>query len=76
MIICSKNIKQTYAGIILFGQLSKIFEFDNEESQKIYNDELIKVNNYLLSSLYKCEDINNSIQAQFAYKILKIFFIG
>ena len=70
----SNNLKQIYAGIILFYQLSKIFEFDNEENQKIYDIELNKVNNYLLSSLYKCEDINNSIQAQFAYKILKIFF--
>ena len=39
----SKNIKQIYAGIILFGQLSKIYEFDNEDNQKIYNEELIKV---------------------------------
>ena len=76
IILClsSKNLKQIYAGIILFGQLSKIFEFDNEESQKIYNDELIKVNNYLLSSLYECKDINENIQANFAYKMIKIFF--
>ena len=74
IILClsSKNLKQIYAGIILFGQLSKIFEFDNEESQKIYNDELIKVNNYLLSSLYECKDINENIQANFAYKMIKI----
>ena len=72
----SKNLKQTYAGIILFYQLSKIFEFDSEDNQKIYNEELIKVNDYLLSSLYECKDINNSIQAQFAYKILKIFFMS
>ena len=76
IILClsSKNLKQTYAGIILFGQLSKIFEFDIEENQKIYNDELIKVNNYLLSSLYECKDINENIQANFAYKMIKIFF--
>ena len=72
--LSSKNIKQIYAGIILFGQLSKIFEFDNEESQKIYNDELIKVNNYLLSALYECKNINEIIQANFAHKIIKIFF--
>ena len=72
--LSSKNIKQLYAGIILFGQLSKIFEFDNEENQKIYNDELIKVNNYLLLSLYECKNINDTIQANFAYKIIKIFF--
>ena len=72
--LSSKNLKQTYAGIILFGQLSKIFEFDNEDSQKIYNDELIKVNNYLLLSLYECKDINENIQANFAYKMIKIFF--
>ena len=70
----SKNLKQLYAGIILFGQLSKIFEFDNEEKQKIYNEELIKVNNYLLSSLYECKNINETIQANFAHQIIKIFF--
>ena len=70
----SKDLKQTYAGIILFYQLSKIFEFDNEDSQKIYEQELIKVNTYLLSSLYECKDVNNHIQAKFAYKIIKIFF--
>ena len=72
--LSSKNLKQTYAGIVLFGQFSKIFEFDNEDSQKIYNEELIKVNNYLLSSLYECKDINESIQSNFAYKMIKIFF--
>ena len=72
--LSSKNIKQIYAGIIIFGQLSKIFEFDNEENQIEYNNELIKVNNYLLSSLYECTDINNALQANFAYKIIKIFF--
>ena len=72
--LSSKNIKQIYAGIIIFGQLSKIFEFDNEENQIAYNNELIKVNNYLLSSLYECTDINNTLQANFAYKIIKIFF--
>ena len=74
--LSSKNLKQIYAGIILFGQLSKIFEFDNEESQKLYNDELIKVNNYLLLSLYECKNINEITQANFAYKIIKIFFRG
>ena len=47
----SNNLKQIYAGIILFYQLSKIFEFDSEDNQKIYDIELNKVNNYLLSSL-------------------------
>ena len=76
IVLCltSKDLKQTYAGIVLFYQLSKIFEFDSEENQKIYEQELIKVNTYLLSSLYECKDINNGVQAQFAYKIIKIFF--
>ena len=78
VIIClnSKNLKQIYAGIILFHQLSKIFEFDNEDNQKIYEEELIKVSNFLLSSLYNCKDINDSVQAQFAYKMIKIFFMA
>ena len=78
VIIClnSKNLKQIYAGIILFHQLSKIFEFDSEDNQKIYEEELIKVNNFLLLSLYNCKDINDSVQAQFAYKMIKIFFMA
>ena len=78
VIIClnSKNLKHIYAGINLFYQLSKVFEFDNKEHQKIYNEELIKVNDYLLSTLYECKDINNSLQAKFSYKIIKIFFLS
>ena len=78
VIIClsSNNLKQMYAGINLFYQLSKVFEFDNKEHQKIYNEELIRVNDYLLSTLYECKDINNSLQAKFSYKIIKIFFMS
>ena len=78
VIIClsSNNLKNIYAGINLFYQLSKVFEFDNKEYQKIYNEELIKVNDYLLSTLYECKDINNSLQAKFSYKIIKIFFMS
>jgi hypothetical protein len=78
VIIClsNNNLKQIYTGINLFYQLSKVFEFDNKEHQKIYNEELIRVNDYLLSTLYECKDINNSLQAKFSYKIIKIFFMS
>ena len=72
--LASKNLKQIYAGIILFFQFSKIFEFDEEKNENLYKDELTSLNKYLLLSLYECKDINNPIQAQFAYKILKIYF--
>jgi len=78
VIIClsSNNLKYIYAGINLFYQLSKVFEFDNKEHQKIYNEELIKANDCLLSTLYECKDLNNSLQAKFLYKIIKIFFMS
>ena len=69
----SGNQKQIYAGIIILHQISKIFQYDNDKSE-IYNDKVLtKVNDYLISFIEQCNDINNLIQAQFMYKILKIF---
>ena len=70
----SNNEKQIYAGIILFHQLSKLFEYENNEKQVIYNKYLLQVNEYFLSIIQQCKDLNNQIQVQFIYKILKIFF--
>ena len=70
----SNNEKQIYAGIILFHQLSKLYEYENSEKQIIYNNYLLQVNEYFLSIIQQCKDLNNQIQVQFIYKILKIFF--
>lgn len=70
----SGNQKKIYAGILLLHQVSKVYEFESKEKMQIYSNELVKVNDYLLNVLGQCEDLNNPIQAQFSYKILKIFF--
>ena len=70
----SNNEKKIYSGIILFHQLSKLFEYEDSEKQNIYNNYLSQVNNQFLSFIIQCHDLNNIIQVQFIYKILKIFF--
>lgn len=72
--LTSKNIKKTYAGILLLNKSSNFFEYDNDNYQKIYNKELSTINKYLLIILSECEDMNDSIQAKFIYKIIKIYF--
>lgn len=70
----SGNEKQTYAGIILLHQLSKHFQFLDEQQLAIYNNTiLVKVNDYLISFMQQCNDLTNRIQVQFGYKILKVF---
>ena len=70
----SQNQKQIYAGIMLFYQLSKLFEYEDAENQKIYNEVLIKINNKLLLFLSECKDLNNNVEAMVVYKLIKIFF--
>ena len=70
----NSNQKLTYAGIMLLHQVSKMFEFETEDKHQIYNQVLTLVNDHLLNILAQCNDINLSIQAQFTYKIIKIFF--
>ena len=70
----SNNEKQTYAGIILFHQLSKLFEYEESEKQNVYNKYFEQVNGHFLNFISQCKDLNNNIQAQFIYKLLKIFF--
>ena len=70
----SNNEKQTYAGIILFHQLSKLFVYEDSEKQNVYNNYFEQVNCYFLNFISQCKDLNNNIQAQFIYKLLKIFF--
>jgi len=70
----SQNQKQIYAGIMLFYQLSKLFEYEDAENQKIYNEVLIKINNKLLFFLNECKGLNNNVEAMVVYKLIKIFF--
>ena len=70
----SKNQKQIYAGIMLLYQLSKLFEYEDAENQKIYNEVLIKINDKLLFFLNECKKLNNNVEAMVVYKLIKIFF--
>ena len=69
----NRNLQKIYAGIALFNKITNFYEFVNEENQKYFNGELIKAYNSLLSLLFECKDINDSTQAKFSYKIIKIF---
>ena len=70
----SNNQQKFYSAIILFHQLSKIYEYEDEAKQAEYNQELIKVNDYFINFMNQCNNYNDKIQAQFMYKLLKIFF--
>ena len=68
--------KNVYCGIIILYQLSKIYEFENNERKKIYIDFFLSnsINSSLLNIFSQCSDINNETQAMFANKIIKIYF--
>ena len=70
----NNNQKLIYAGIVLLHQVSKLFEFETEDKHKVYNEVLMLLNDKLLNILLQCNDINVPVQAQFTYKIIKIFF--
>ena len=70
----SQNQKVIYAGILLFFQLSKLFQYEGKEEQKMYNEVLIKVNNKLLFFINECKGLKNNIEAMVIYKLIKIFF--
>ena len=72
----NNNQKNVYCGIIILYQLTKIYEFENNERKKIFIDFFISnsINSSLLNILYQCIDINNETQAIFVKKILKIYF--
>lgn len=70
----SNNQKQIYAGIMLLYQLSKLFQFEDAQNQKIYNEVLIKVNNKLLFFINECKGLKNNVEAMVIYKLIKIFF--
>ena len=70
----SQNQKVIYAGILLLFQLSKLFQFEGKEQQKIYNEVLIKINNKLLYFMNECKGLKNNVEAMVVYKLIKIFF--
>ena len=72
--INTQNQKVIYAGIILLFQLSKLFQFEDKEQQKNYNEVLIKINHKLLYFINECKGLKNNVEAMVIYKLIKIFF--
>ena len=70
----SQNQNIIIAGIMLFYQLSKIFEFEDKKPLENYNEVLIKVNNKLIFFLNECKNLKNSVEATVVYKLIRIFF--
>ena len=71
--INSQNQKYIYAGIILFYQLSKIFEFEDSKNIKIFNEALKLVNDKFLLFIDMCKGIKNNVEAMILYKLYKMF---
>ena len=71
----SNNQKLIYAGIMLLYQLSKLYQYEDEENQKKYNDGvLMKINDKIIFFMNACKTLNNSVEAMVLYKLIKIFF--
>ena len=70
----SNNQKIIYAGIMLFYQLSKLYQYEDENNLKVYNEVLIKINDRILFFMNECKNINNNVEAMVMYKLIKIFF--
>ena len=71
--INSQNQKIIYAGIILFYQLSKIYEFEDDENQEIYCEALNLVNDKFIYYVDMCKNMQNNVEALILYKLFKIF---
>lgn len=69
----SENQKQIYAGIIIFYQLSKIYEFEDETNQPHYSEVFDAINDKLIYYLKMCKGIKNNVEAMVLYKLFKIF---
>ena len=70
----SDNQKRIYAGIMLLYQLSKLYQYEDEEKQKDYNEVLIKITNRIIFFMKECKKLNNNVEAMVLYKLIKIFF--
>ena len=71
--INSQNQKSIYAGIIIFYQLSKIFEFEDEKNKESFNEALKLVNDKFLLFIDMCKGIKNNVEAMILYKLYKMF---
>ena len=71
--INSQNQKQIYAGILLFYQLSKIYEFEDSHNQTIYGESLQLVNDKFIYFIDMCKGITNNVEAMILYKLYKMF---
>ena len=72
--INSQNQKNIYAGILIFYQLSKFYEFEDSNNQIIYSEALKLVNDKFIYFIDMCKGINNNVEAMILYKLYKIFF--
>ena len=72
--INSQNQKQIYAGIILFYQLSKIYEFEDEENQSIYGECFKLVNEKFIYFIDMCKGFKNDVEALILFKLYKMYF--
>ena len=70
----SQNQNIIIGGIMLFYQLSKLFEFEDKKPLENYNEVLIKVNNKLIFFLNECKNLKNNVETIVVYKLIKIFF--
>ena len=69
----SQEQKHIYAGILLFYQLSKIYEFEDSKNVEIFNEALKLVNDKFLLFIDMCKGIKNNVEAMILYKLYKMF---
>ena len=71
--INTENQKHIYAGIILFYQLSKLYEYEDDENKIIYSEAFEAVNDKFIYYLETCQNIKNNVEAMVLYKLFKMF---
>lgn len=69
----SNDQLKVYSGIVLFHQLSKIYQHEREERKKIFNSVFTVIHKKFINILSQCPNSNDFTQAQFIYKIFKIY---
>ena len=69
----SNDQLKVYSGIVIFHQLSKIYQHEREERKKIFNSFFTVIHKKFITILSQCPNSNDPTQAQFIYKIFKIY---
>ena len=69
----SNDPNKVYTAILLFYQLSKIYQYESEERKKVYEEFFKIVHPKFITVLSQCSNSNDPIQSQFMYKIFKIY---